>query len=289
MINRLAIIGLGMIGGSLALALRKAGQVREVVGYGRNINNLQDATRSGVIDHAAVTVADAVRNADMVVMASPVGAISALLAEVATALADHAVVTDVGSVKGTVVTAARNTLGKRFQDFVPGHPIAGTEHSGVAAAEASLFQGHRIILTPEPETGAAAVARVRSLWVAVGAEVVTMATDVHDRVLAAGSHLPHVLAYCLVDMLVRRDDHREIFQCAAGGFRDFTRIAGSDPVMWRDICLANRKALVEALGQYAVDLNALTQAIEQGKVDALLEIFTRAKHARDSWHKQNQN
>jgi prephenate dehydrogenase len=282
MINKLAIIGVGLIGGSLARALRACGHVREIVGFGRGVRNLKEAVDLGVIDLAVVNVEEAVHNADMVVLSVPVGSMPEIYSRLTDALMDAAVVTDVGSVKQVVIAAARKALGARFPFFVPGHPIAGTEHSGVTASAADLFAGCRVILTPEPKTDASAVARVRTMWQAVGAEVVSMTADRHDQVLAASSHLPHMLAYALVDLVVRLDDHREIFKYAAGGFRDFTRIASSDPTMWRDICLANRAALIELLRQYQGDLAVLTEAIEKENGEVLQEIFARAKHARDS-------
>ncbi len=286
MINKLTIVGIGLIGGSLARALREAGYAREVTGYGRSVGNLQQAVELGVIDRVEVSLADAVRNADMVVLALPVGCMEEILEQLAPVLADHAVVTDVGSVKGSVVAAARTALNARFANFVPGHPLAGTEQSGVAASQADLFRQRRVILTPEPETDAAALNQVRAMWEAAGAQVAMLSAADHDRILAASSHLPHMLAYCLMDLVVRHDDHRAILDCAATGFRDTTRIAGSDPAMWRDICLANRDALVAAMRQYKDDLDALTAAIEKGDGPWLLETFTRAKHTRDTLNKK---
>ncbi len=286
MINKLCIVGIGLIGGSLARALRAVGYAHEIVGYGRSVGNLQQAVELGVIDRAEVSLTDAVRHVDMVVLAVPVGCMAEILGEVGPALADQAVVTDVGSVKGSVIAAARSALGKRFAHFVPGHPLAGTEQSGVAASQADLFQERRVILSPEPETDADATARVREMWEATGAEVTTLSAVDHDRILAVSSHLPHMLAYCLMDMVVRHDDHRAILECAAGGFRDATRIAGSDPVMWRDICLANRDALLVALRQYHDDLGALAAAIEKGDGKWLCETFTRARHTRATLNKK---
>lgn len=286
MINKLTIIGVGLIGGSLARALRAAGKVGEVIGYGRSLGNLQLAQELGVIDRAAVNPADAVREADVVVLAVPVGNLHEILENIAPAIPDSAVVTDVGSVKSDVVADARRLLGGCFPRFVPGHPLAGTEESGVGASDENLFQGRRVILTPAPETDAGAFARVRALWQAAGAEVVTMTADEHDRVVAASSHLPHTLAFTLMDMIVRRDDHRVVLDCAAGGFRDFTRIAGSDPVMWRDICLANRAALLEVARQYQAELGELLKAIETGDGEWLRATFARAKHGRDAMNKK---
>jgi prephenate dehydrogenase len=286
MINKLAILGVGLIGGSVARALRAGGHVREIVGYGRTLANLQLAIELDVIDRVATAPADAVHGADMVVLAVPVGGTGEILAALAPALEEGTVVTDVGSVKVGVIEAARAALGTKFPRFVPGHPIAGAEKSGAAAAQAELFRGRRVVLTPEPETQASALARVRALWTAIGAEVVIMSAADHDRILAASSHLPQVLAYALMDMLVRRDDHRAVFECAAGGFHDFTRIAASDPAMWRDICLANREALLAVLRQYRKDLGELVAAIERGDAAWLEETFGRAKRARDGLNKK---
>jgi prephenate dehydrogenase len=286
MIDRLLVIGVGLIGGSLARALRSARHVREIVGFGRSLGNLQEAMELGVIDRAAVSLADAVQGADMIVLAVPVGTMPELLQELGPVCPATAVITDVGSVKGTVIAAARQSLGAKFVHFVPGHPIAGTEQSGVGASLPELFVNRRVVLTPEAETDPVAIESVRGLWTATGAQVTTMSAVKHDEILAASSHLPHVLAFALVDLLVRRDDHREVFDCVAGGFRDFTRIAGSDPVMWRDICLANRDGILEILNQYRDSLADVVQAIEQGDGQWLLETFMRAKHARDNFNRK---
>jgi prephenate dehydrogenase len=281
MINKLCIVGVGLIGGSLARALRAAGQVREIVGYGRRPNALQRAVELGVIDHAEVTLAAAVQGAEVVVLAVPVGAMADILAELGR-LAFDGVITDAGSTKGSVVAAARSALGARLSHFVPGHPITGTEQSGVEASQANLFRGRRVILTPSPATDVQALGRVRALWEAAGAEVSEMSAEEHDRILAASSHLPHMLAYLLMDLLVRRDDHRTVFAASAGGLRDVTRIAASDPVMWRDICLANREALLAVLAQYRDEFGALMTAIEHGDAKWLEDTFTRAKRARET-------
>ena len=287
MINKLCIIGVGLIGGSLARALRAAGHVREVSGYGRSIANLQLAVELGVIDRVEVSLADAARLADVIVLAVPVGGMAEILQQLAPLLTDQVIVTDVGSVKGAVVAAARAALGARFPHFVPGHPIAGREQSGVAASVPDLFRHRRVILTPGTETDSTALARVRTMWEATGAETIELTAEDHDRILSVSSHLPQMLATCLMDMVVRHDDHRAILDCAAGGFRDVTRIAGSDPVMWRDICLTNRDAMVNALRQYHVELRDLISAVEKGDGEWLLDTFTRAKHARDGLNKKN--
>lgn len=282
MIEKLALIGVGLIGGSLARALRDAGQVREIVGHGRGLANLQRAVELGVIDRVETTLPSAVRDADMIVLATPVGSMEEILQTIAPYLAPTAVTTDVGSVKGTIADTARRVLGDKFARFVPGHPIAGTERSGVEASFSSLYVGRRVVLTPLAETDAEAVARVRRMWQAAGAEVVSMTVEHHDTVLAATSHLPHLLAYALVDMLARLDDKNEIFAYAAGGFRDFTRIASSDPVMWRDISLANRDAIVRLLKQYRGEVDSLIKAVAAGEGEKLHTLFARAKAARDA-------
>ncbi len=281
-IGRLAILGVGLIGGSLARALRAAGAVGEVAGCGRSQANLRKALELGVIDHAEASAADAVRGADMVVLALPVGSMASTFAQIAPHLGPRTVVTDVGSVKGSIVNAARAALGAHFVQFVPAHPIAGTEKSGVTASFAGLFQGRRVVLTPLPETDTSAIAQVQAMWQATGAQTVAMDVAHHDEILAATSHLPHLLAFCLVDALCTMDDSRVIFDFAGGGFRDFTRIAASDPVMWRDICLANRTAVLAALRQYRQDLDALAQAVERGDGAWLETLFTRARHEREA-------
>ncbi len=283
MIERLAIIGVGLIGGSLARALRRAGACRAIVGCGRDAAQLEKALALGVIDSYERDPAQAVAGADVVVLAVPVGATEAVYRRLAAGLDAQAVVTDVGSTKGSVVEAVRAATGTLPPNFVPGHPIAGTEKSGVEASLADLFQGRRVILTPHEDTAAEAVARVRRMWEACGAAVSLMGVAHHDQVLAATSHLPHVLAYALVDSLARMEDSTEVFAYAAGGFRDFTRIASSDPQMWHDICLANREALVPVLERFGADLGRLCAAIRNGDSDAVLDTFTRAKQARDTF------
>ena len=282
MIKRLAVLGVGLIGGSLARALRDAGHVQEIVGYGRGLANLQRAVELGVVDRVETSLSAAVNGADMVVLATPVGTMPKILADIAPYLGKDTVVTDVGSVKGTVAAVARAALGPKLAGFVPGHPIAGTERSGVEASFASLYVGRRVVLTPLAENKPETVMRVRAMWQAAGAEVVEMSVEHHDEVLAATSHLPHLLAYTLVDLLARMEDRREVFAFAAGGFRDFTRIASSDPVMWRDISLANRDAIVQMLKHYRGELDGLIQAIANGDGDKLQQLFARAKAARDA-------
>lgn len=281
-INRLAIIGVGLIGGSLSLALKKAGQVGEVVGYSRTESVRQEALDLGVIDRAASSIADAVKDADMIFLAVPMGAMASVLTELAPHLSDETIITDGGSAKAQVVAAARKALGERFNQFVAGHPIAGTEKSGPSAAFATLYNDHRVVLTPLAETNSASLEKVRAMWLLTGAEVVDMEVEHHDKVLAATSHLPHLLAFNLVGMLAKSADCDEVLRFAAGGFRDFSRIASSDPVMWRDICLSNSAAIVDLLHDYRRGLDGLEQAIIKSDGDYLVDVFKRAKQARDT-------
>lgn len=283
MIRKLAIIGVGLIGGSMARALREEGMVQEVVGCGRGKANLEKAVELGVIDHYTHEIAAAVQGADFVVLAVPLGAMQDSFKSMQGHLADDVVITDVGSVKGSVVEDARRVFGEVPGFFVPGHPIAGTERSGVEAAFAELFRNRRVILTPLDSTDPSALQRVEQVWKLCGAEVTQMPVQHHDEVLAATSHLPHMLAYSLVDSLARMKENDEIFRYAAGGFRDFTRIASSNPTMWRDICLANSEALGQMLQRFAGELKDLAELLHAGDGDGLLELFERAKSARDRY------
>lgn len=283
MIRRLCVIGVGLIGGSLARALRQVGYCREVVGAGRDPQHLQRAVELGVIDRFATDPAQAVQGADMVLVAVPLGAMQAVFSAIRGQLAEDAVLTDAGSAKASVIAAAQAAFGALPAAFVPGHPIAGTEQSGVAASFPELYRGRRVILTPTRVSTPDAIARVRAMWEAAGARVTEMDAEHHDEVLAATSHLPHVLAFTLVESLARLQDKREIFEYAAGGFRDFTRIASSDPVMWRDICIANARAVQDMIERFVGDLQALDAAVAARDSDRLLEIFSRAKAARDAF------
>lgn len=282
LIQRLCIIGVGLIGGSLARALKQDGHVGEVIGAGRRQEPLQRALELGVVDRFDTDLPAAVAAADMVVVAVPLGAMYKVFAAVADHLPEHCVLTDVGSSKGSVVGDVRRIFGEAPPTFVPGHPIAGTEKSGVEASFPELFRNRRVILTPLVETDASAHGLVRKMWEAVGADVVDMGVRHHDEVLAATSHLPHVLAYTLVDCLARFDDRAEIFRYAAGGFRDFTRIASSDPQMWHDVCVANRDAILAVLEVFSNDLARLTDAIKSNDGEVIMDTFRRAKYARDN-------
>jgi len=280
-IQRLAIIGVGLIGGSLAQALREADAVGEVVGCGRGKPNLEKAVELGVIDRYTHDVGEAVDGADMVFVAVPLGAMKSTFQAMQGHLLPDAIITDGGSAKASVVRGAVEAFGELPPNFIPGHPIAGTEHSGVEAAFPTLYQNRRIILTPLNSTAPEALAKVDAMWRLCGADVTHMDVEHHDEVLAATSHLPHMLAFSLVDALAQMKENDEIFRYAAGGFRDFTRIASSSPVMWRDICLANRDALGMMLECFAAELTGLSEILREGDGDHLLEIFERAKAARD--------
>jgi prephenate dehydrogenase len=280
--DKLAIIGVGLIGGSVALAARQAGLARRIVGAGRAGENLENALRLGVVD-AIEPAEQAVADADMVLLAMPVGQMPQVMAAIAPHLAPHAIVTDAGSTKGDVIEAARANLGSRLPSFVPGHPIAGAEKSGVLAAKIDLFAGKNVVLTPLPENSEDAVADTAALWRGCGANVSTMSPEAHDRIFAAVSHLPHVLAFALVEEIARRSNAGQLFGFAAGGFRDFSRIAGSSPEMWRDICLANRNAMLQELDAYAGRLAQIRSLIEANDGAGLLDVFEHARNARTAW------
>ncbi len=281
--RRLAILGLGLIGGSLAVGLRQRGLVGEVIGWGRRAASLERGVELGVIDRYTLDLKEAVAAADIVVIATPTLIAEQVLAELKPLWRDDLIVTDVASVKGNLERAARQLFGTPPASLVLAHPIAGSEKSGVEAAHAELFVSHRVIITPLPETAPAAVEAVTALWRDVDAEVVEMSVERHDTVLAATSHLPHALAYVLVDSLAGDPAQRDIFRFAAGGFRDFTRIASSDPTMWHDISLANRDALLLAIDQFSAGLKALRESIDRRDGPAIMATFERAKEARDQF------
>jgi prephenate dehydrogenase len=281
MIKQLTIFGVGLIGGSLAMALRNSNACEKVVGCSRSAQHLQQAIDLDVIDEFTLDPTEAVRDADVVLLAVPMGAMETILKQIADALPTTAIVTDAGSSKASVVAAAARVFGCVPDLFVPAHPIAGREKSGVTAATPNLFVDHKVILTPLENTCPDAIERVTKMWQTAGAQVQTLGVEQHDLVLAATSHLPHVLAYGLVDTLSETEYVDEIFQFAAGGFRDFSRIASSDPVMWRDICLENRTAILDALQNFQDNLAVIRNSIERSDGNALLETFTHAKTIRD--------
>ncbi len=283
LIDHLSIIGVGLIGGSLARALKKAKLVNRVTGCNRGEDTLKKAVELGVIDDYTLDISEAVKGADVVVIGTPLSTTEKLLPQIAEALDAKTVLTDVGSAKASVVNVARAALGDQFPRFVPGHPIAGTEQSGVEASFAELFIDHRVILTPVEDTCDKAHKLITDMWQAVGADVIDLDVEHHDEVLAATSHLPHMLAYALVDCLAGMQERDEIFKYAAGGFADFTRIASSNPDMWHDICFSNRDALLKTLDVFSEHMNQIKDAIKKSDSEQLLEIFKRAKQARDKF------
>lgn len=280
--ERVLIVGLGLIGGSLALALRRQGFARELVGVDGKVEEIEIALQRGAIHRGSQDLLAEVAKADVVVLAVPVKAMESLLEQIKPVLRPHTVLTDVGSTKGNIVAAAQRIFAPQMPaGFVPGHPIAGAERSGMAAADGQLFARHKVIITPLEHSASEAVAVVTAMWQAAGAEVLSMSVPHHDEVLAATSHLPHLLAFSLVDTLAHDHENRDIFRYAAGGFRDFTRIAASDPTMWHDVFLANRDAVLEVLDRFTAGLSTLREAVEQGDSLTMLGVFTRAKEARE--------
>ena len=286
-IQKLVVVGVGLIGASFSLALKAAGRVRRVVGVGRTRANLEQALAMGAIDESAEDARLAADGADFILVATPVGAMSDVFGRIAPKLGGHAVVTDAGSTKQSVIATARAALGERIAQFVPGHPIAGSDESGAAAATASLYRDRELILTPLPENSPQAVARVRAAWQACGARVSEMCAAEHDAVLAAVSHLPHLLSYALVHELAARADAAQLFAHAGAGLRDVTRLAASHPEMWRDICLANREALLGELRRYQDALAQLGAALERTDGAELERILAAARAARRAWTSRN--
>ncbi len=278
---RVAIIGLGLIGGSLARALRKEGLCETIVGCARSQETLEKALQLGFIDEGFLDPGAAVEQADLVILSMPIGATKVVLRAIKANIGESTIITDAGSVKASVIQDAKQVFGEVPAKFVPGHPIAGSEKSGVQAGYAELFKDHKVILTPLGHTDEQALNKVKALWLAVGSEVLLMDAYYHDRVLAATSHLPHLLAFSLVDTLAKEGENLEIFRYAAGGFRDFSRIASSDPFMWHDIFVANNDAIVTILDKFIHDLDELRSAIKNQKRAYMLGVFTRAKEARD--------
>jgi len=285
--NNVVILGLGLIGGSLARALRSSGFSQRFIGYGHREPSLRRGVELGVIDDFTLDLDEAIEQADILVVCTPTLVASNMLRQILPRLAgrtDGPLITDVASVKGNILNAARQAWdGEMPPQLVLGHPIAGSERSGVDASSADLFVNHRVIITPVEGNDPAAVELIRAMWDSTGAEVVDMTVAAHDAVLAATSHLPHVLAYTLVDALAQSDASDDIFRFAAGGFRDFTRIASSDPVMWRDIAIANKGALLDAIDTFSEHLGRLRSAVAAENADQLFDTFTRAKQARDEF------
>jgi prephenate dehydrogenase len=290
-LKKLVIFGVGLIGGSVALALKKTKTPVTIVGVGRSTESLQTALDLDVIDADASDAATAIKDADLILIAAPVAQTPAILNAIKPHLNASTVITDAGSTKGDVLQCAKDILGEQFNQFVGGHPIAGAEKSGVSAATADLYMNKNVVLTPTAETAAEAIALVKTLWQACGANVSEMTAATHDGIFAAVSHLPHLLAFALVDDIASRANAEQLFGFAASGFRDFTRIAGSHPEMWRDISLANRTALLNELDAYQQELSKLQQLLKAEDGAGLEALFERASVARNNWgesRKQNQ-
>jgi prephenate dehydrogenase len=281
--GKIAIFGVGLIGGSFALALKRAGAAAQIVGVGRTASSLVRAQELGIIDAISTSAADAVAGADLVLIAAPVAQTETILESIKPHLQSGTVITDAGSTKTDVVAAAREALGEKISQFIPGHPIAGREQNGPEAAIVDLYVGKKVVLAPLAENADADVARVACAWQLCGAIIHRLTPHEHDRVFAAVSHLPHLLAYALVDDIARKPHADLLFQYAASGFRDFTRIAGSSPEMWRDISLANQAALLDELDAYIVQLNQLRRLLAQGDGNAIEAVYANAQHARQSW------
>ena len=281
--GKVVVFGVGLIGGSFALGLKAAEQVEEVVGFGRSLSTLTQALNLGIIDRVGANAGQEVADADLVLIATPVGQMLEIMARIAPYLGPDTIVTDGGSTKVDVVAAARSCFGDKLGQFVPGHPIAGAENSGASAARADLYREKKVVLTPLPENSVLNVARVRSGWEWCGAQVHELQPAEHDRVFAAISHLPHLLSFALVHDIAVRQDSDLYFDFAASGFRDFTRIAASHPEMWRDICLANRVALLDELDRYQAQLDELHAALQCGDGAVLEKTFNVARTARRSW------
>jgi prephenate dehydrogenase len=287
MAGKVVVCGVGLIGGSFALAIKSALAGRHdcprIVGMGRSRATLQEALRLGVIDAIGADWPSALEGADLVLLAMPVGQMAPVMQALVPHLPPHTLVTDAGSTKSDVIAAARAAFGQRIAQFIPGHPIAGAEKSGVAAAQADLFLNKRVVLTPLPENRPADLTAVRRVWELCGAHVSTLAPEDHDRVFAAVSHLPHLLAFALVHDLAQRENADQLFSFAAGGFRDFTRIASSHPEMWRDICIANRAALLKEVDAFLVELVKTRVLLASADSAGLESLFATARARRDAW------
>jgi prephenate dehydrogenase len=281
--KKVVIFGVGLIGGSFALALRRAGQAAHIVGVGRSVQSLERARELGIIDAFATDVAAAVAGADLILVAAPVAQTESILASIAPHLGEQAIVTDAGSTKSDVVAAARKALGARIAQFIPAHPIAGREKHGPEAALAELYEGKKVVITALPENSEADVETVAAAWRACGAVIHRLSAQQHDAVFASVSHLPHVLAFALVDDIAAKPHAETLFQYAASGFRDFTRIAASSPEMWRDITLANRAALLTEVDAYLVQLQGIREMIAAGDGAAIEQVYANAQHARLQW------
>jgi prephenate dehydrogenase len=283
MMNRICIIGVGLIGGSFAAGLKQSNQVNTIVGYGRNKANLIKAQELMVIDEYSLDISEALKDVDLVLIATPVNSFKAILEMIKPYITEQVIVTDVGSTKASVINIAKQVFGHMPKNFIPAHPIAGKEQSGVEAAQADLFNNKRVIITPEDNSNALSVSVVSALWQSVGAKVEVMDADKHDDLLAMTSHLPHMLAFSLMDYLM--SSNPDACHYAAGGFKDFSRIASSDAVMWRDICINNPDQIIKHIEGYQDSLSSIAHLIKNNQPEELEKLFSDAKSARDNWLK----
>ncbi len=281
--KKLVIFGVGLIGGSVALALKMKANAPHIVGVGRNQSNLNNALKLGIIDVIENDIAMALNGANIVLIAAPVAQTKTILEKIKPHLDSHTIITDAGSTKSDVLATAETVLGEQFNQFVGGHPIAGAEKSGATAAKTDLFVNKNVVLTPSGENSAKNIQRVRELWQTCDANVIEMQAEKHDSIFASVSHLPHLLAFALVDDLAARPNAKELFNFAASGFRDFTRIAGSSPEMWRDISLANKAALLNEINAFEDELSTLKQLLADENAEGLEALFKRASDVRKLW------
>ena len=284
MINKLTIIGVGLIGGSLAKALKAQDYCPSITGYSRREKNLKIAKNMGVIDHWTTDLVRAISGADVVVMATPVASFEAILLAIAPILSTKTLLTDVGSVKANILALVRQTLGDKAGQFIAGHPIAGKEKNGITASDEALFSGKKVILTPSPSNQEKDIEYITAMWQVVGANVVQMSAKRHDDILSATSHLPHILAFGLMDYLIAKD--KNVCDYAAGGFKDFSRIASSDATMWTDICLANKSAILQSIEDYQNTLDKISHLIKTNDKKTIYQLFKQAKIDRDNWLKK---
>ncbi|RPG49677.1 MAG: prephenate dehydrogenase/arogenate dehydrogenase family protein [Gammaproteobacteria bacterium TMED1] len=282
--KRIGVVGLGLIGGSVASGLKKRKLVEQIIGYDKDAASLASALEAGVIDCAASSVADSAKCVDIMIIAVPVLSVQSILEQIPL----NKIITDVGSVKAPIIEASRIAYGKVPEKLVPGHPIAGSEKQGITSANPDLFENHMVILTPLKSTDENATEIIRKLWQSLGSQVIEMSAARHDNILAQTSHLPHLLAYALVEALSSRGDNMEVLKFAAGGFRDFSRIAASDPIIWRDIFKANRSEVIKALDRFLEEISLLRQLVLNGDSDAMEKVFRRARKARNDYLKQFQ-
>ncbi len=281
MMNKICIIGVGLIGGSFGVGLKKSNQIKKIVGFDKDKSSLVKAKKLGVIDEYSLDIAKALSGADLVLIATPVNSFKAILQMIKPHISTHIIITDVGSTKVSVVDMAKQIFGKMPTNFIPAHPIAGKEQSGVESADADLFKNKRVIITPEANANAQSVAVVSELWQGIGAKVEIMHANKHDDLLAMTSHLPHILAFGLMDYLI--NNNPDACHYAAGGFKDFSRIASSDAVMWRDICINNPEQIVKHIEGYQQNLTNIANLIKTNQPKKLEKLFTDAKSARDNW------